>query len=218
MKRKLASILMLLSILVSTIITYQENTPDVNIVCYLSEALTMLCGICLIISNKYFLIKEDMFLLLGAIMSLLGGFILPFSFILGLVIFLLAYASYLVYFKLGTPWFSSKLFLLFNLSIALTILAIIVIKVDLVLALAITLFVGVITVMVSQSMSKALIIKSKHYPLVVLGAWLIFIHDGIIGLDTFAFKIPNSSWIVIVLYGIGQYFITNYAVEKNTHL
>ena len=197
---------MLSCVILSTLITYLNFS---SILCVSVQSIMLLSGIFLIIFHPQFRFQIDKFLLIGAILALIGGIVLQFSFIPGLVLFLFAYSSYLIYFKLGSPWFSSKLFLLFNLAIGLSVLIIIVTKVDIVLSLAITFFVGVLVALASQAMSKAIYTKSKSYYLVAVGAWLIFVHDGLIGLNTFAFKIPHSHSIIVLFYGLGQYLIIN---------
>jgi sterol desaturase/sphingolipid hydroxylase (fatty acid hydroxylase superfamily) len=164
------------------------------------------------------------FLFIGLAFCLAGGILslLPLQYsIVGFFCYALGYISYGIHFFLsGGKSFSSSLKFLFIPILFSSFILIIMLEYGVALEyvyaaiflLLIVSWLVAVTLRLSCKHGHGLVnlISSSYFP-VVLGSMFILLHDGMIFINLTIINSSLFSGIIMLCYGIGQYFIINYA-------
>lgn len=155
-------------------------------------------------------------LLIGALVFSLAGdvfLMLPGNyFIPGLAAFLVAHVFYIALFRQGQAWFPSRRALLAVLAVGAVMYAIIWGGLtDPVLKIAVAAYVAVISLMASQAIGRAVVLKQVAARRVALGTCIFMVSDSLIAINKFIVPLELASLWILATYYAAQVLIMHHA-------
>lgn len=204
-------VLSLLYFLTGILFILLENSSSPQIRFILKALIIPWLIIILAINLKPFFSKLNILIAAGLLFSWTGDMVLQFSFVPGLISFLIAHIMFLTAFFL-TPGRNS---ILTNRSYLLAPVAIYGAGLGLYLfddlgAMTIPVFIyaAVILVMLTAALNRFGKVNRCSYRLVLAGAILFVVSDSAIAVSKFSWDFNYSGWIIMSTYITAQYLIT----------
>ena len=157
-------------------------------------------------------------LLLAALVGSLAGdvfLMLPGNyFVPGLVSFLLAHLCYIALFRLGVPWFPSRLALALTVLLGAVMYAVLWDSLPSALLLPVAVYVSAISLTVAQALGRAQVLGDPGARAVALGACLFMCSDTILALNKFVSPLPMASFWVLLTYFAAQILMASHALRR----
>ncbi len=164
-----------------------------------------------IINLKPFAIRLNILMLAGLLFSWAGDIILQFSFVPGLVFFLMAHVMYLVAFFL-TPGknviFTSRFYLLIPLLLYGAVLVYFLYNDLGDMRLPVLIYAIVILTMLAGAINRLKKVNRISYYFVLTGAVLFVLSDSAIAVNKFSWDFDYSGVVIMSTYIVAQYLIT----------
>lgn len=154
--------------------------------------------------------RADALLLAALALSLAGDVFLMLSgyFIPGLVAFLLAHLAYIALFRLGLPWFPSRLALAATLGLGVAMYSILWLGgLPAGLRAPVAAYVLVIALMAAQAIGRAGMHRDSAALAVALGAGFFMLSDSLLATNKFVSPVPMSQVWVLGTYYTAQVLI-----------
>ncbi len=155
--------------------------------------------------------ENNKFLYLALFFSFLGDVLLQFTFIPGLVAFLIAHIFYIVIFSKNT-----RLSFFKSISmVIITVLYFLFLKNHLTSELFIPVLIYCIAITLMAVFAINRTNRSKGINYVLIGALLFVISDSCIAYNKFVESIPNSTFWIMSTYGLAQWFIIKGLIKES---
>lgn len=165
----------------------------------------------LLINLKPFINRINMLVLFGLILSWAGDMVLQFTFVPGLILFLLAQLMYLVAFFM-TPGkstiFAKRIWLLIPVLIYGAGLCLYLYGDLGDMRLPVIVYAVVILLMLTGALNRFEKVNIHSYRLVLAGAVLFVLSDSAIAVNRFTWDFDYSGFVIMSTYIVAQYLIT----------
>jgi uncharacterized membrane protein YhhN len=160
----------------------------------------------------------SMLMLAALVFSWAGDIILDFSFVKGLICFLLAQVTYLFVFSL-TPGsnilFKNKLYLIIPVALYGAGLIMFIYNDLQEMRLAVMVYALVILSMLASAINRLRKVNRLSYWLVLLGAVLFVISDSMIAINKFTLNFWGAEALIMATYVIAQYLIVTGYIRQS---